>query len=161
MLAQGGLQQCIDKAANHGGEPPTCTKVDGKWVATWPGDSSIGDPSSGASGAFVLLFVLAAVVGVALLLWKVSTARTLARQSGMDERLATQVTLLSDDGFESTYLASQLRPATTPPAPPLVAGAPASRTAAERLTELKTLLEQGMITQAEHDERREAIVRSL
>ena len=144
----------MDKAADHGGQPPTCTKVDGQWVASWPDEGG-----SGAGGAIVVLAVIGILVGVGILVWKVSTARRLANQSGMDPGLATQMTLLTDDGFESTYLAANLRPAAHPsasgqPAPP-------PRSAAERLTELKSLLDQGMITQAEYDEKREAIVGSL
>jgi hypothetical protein len=55
------------------------------------------------------MFVLAAVAGVGLTIWRVSLARDLARESGMDPDRATAVTLLSDDGLDATYLASSRR----------------------------------------------------
>lgn len=152
----GGLQQCVDKAAEHGGEPPTCTEVNGTWVASWP---DAGVSGGGAAGAIVFLAVIGALVGMGVLVWKVSTARRLASQSGMDPNLAAQMTLLTDGGFESTYLAANLRPVphSSTPEPPT----PSPPSAAERLTELTALLDGGMITQAEYDERRRAIIGSL
>jgi hypothetical protein len=149
-IAGQSFQECIDQAENHGGEPPTCTEVNGSWVASWPDDVSGG----GDSGGFVLLFVLAALIGVVVLVWKVSTARRLAGGSGMDPGLATQMTLLTDDGLEATYLAASLRePAAA------AAAIPAEQvTTAKRLVELKGLLDEGLINQAEYDERRRAII---
>jgi hypothetical protein len=154
-----GLQHCLDQAANHNGEPPTCTQVNGTWVASWPDSSPMG--GSGIPGGFIFLVFLALVVGGAITIWKVMTAQRLARQSGMDPGLATQMTLLSNEGLDATYLASSLRQPTTPPSP---AGptAPAAGTAAEvRLTELRGLLDKGLMTQAEYDERRRAIIDSV
>ena len=147
----GGLQDCMDKSIDHNGEPPTCTKVNGQWVASWPDDSA----TSGFGGGFVFLLVVGALVAVALLIWRVTTAQRLARQGGMDPGLATQMTLLSDDGLDATYLASSLRqpPPSTSPAP--------APSAAARLEELKGLLDQGLVTQAEYDERRAAIIGSI
>jgi len=154
--AAGGLQRCLDKAVGHGGQPPTCTRVNGTWVASWPDDGASG---SGTFGAIVFLAVIGALVGLGVLVWKVSTARRLASESGMDPDLATKMTLLTDDGLESTYLAANLRPTvrTSAHEPPT----PSTASAAARLTDLRTLLDRGLISQAEYDERREAIVRSL
>jgi hypothetical protein len=142
------LQECFDQAESHDGEPPTCTEVNGKWVASWP------DDVSGGSGGFAFLFILAAVIGIAVVIWKVSTARQLAAGSGMDPGLATQMTLLTDDGLEATYLAASLRgqsPASEP--------TPAEKaTTAKRLAELKGLLDEGQISQAEYDAQRRAII---
>jgi hypothetical protein len=84
-------------------------------------------------GWFAVFFVLVVGFGIASTVWRVSTARRMAEQSGMDPDDATAMTLMSDDGFEATYLASNLR-SPRPPAP--AAGA------AERLRELAGLLEQ-------------------
>jgi hypothetical protein len=83
----------------------------------------------------------------------VTTAQKLAKQSGMDPSLATQMTLLSDDGLDATYLAANLRSNTSPPAV-----APPPSPAAQRLIELKRLLDQGLITADEYEERRKAII---
>jgi hypothetical protein len=147
------FQDCVNKAIDHNGEPPTCTKVNGSWVASWPDDGS----TAGFGGGFVAFAVFALIVGIAITVWKVSTAQKLAKQSGMDPGLATQMTLLSDDGLDATYLASSLRPQ---PPPPPASATPTASTAA-RLAELKGLLDQGLVTQAEYDERRRAIIGSI
>lgn len=148
--AADSFQQCIDQAENHGGEPPTCTEVNGKWVASWPDDISGG----GSSGGFAFLFIIAALIGIAIVVWKVTTARRLAAASGMDPNLATGMTLLTDTGLEATYIAANVRGTT--PAPPATPAEQA--TTAKRLADLKGLLDQGLITQAEYDGQRRAII---
>jgi hypothetical protein len=153
--AGGSFQDCIDKAVDHNGEAPTCTKVNGQWVASWPDDQA----SAGIGGGFVFLVVIGLLAAVAITIWKVTTAQKLARQSGMDPGLATQMTLLSDDGLDATYLASSLRqPPADRPAPPAPVAPPA---ASARLEELKNLLDRGLITQDEYAERRKAIIDSV
>ena len=90
-------------------------------------------------------------------------ARRMAERSGMDPGEATAMTLLTDDGLEATYLASNMRPPATAAAPAdgHPAEAPSARSATERLTELAQLRDQGLVTQAEYDERRAAILDSL
>ncbi len=142
------LQDCFDKAETHGGEPPTCTEVNGKWDASWPGDGGSG------GGGFAFLFILIALIGIGIVVWRVSTARRLASESGIDPGLATQMTLLTDAGLEATYLAANLRnPAPAPAATPAE-----QATTAKRLAELKGLLDEGLITEAEHDAQRRAII---
>lgn len=149
--AHASLQECFDQAENHGGEPPTCTEVNGSWKASWP------DDPVGGSGGFAFVFVLAAIVGIAVLVWKVSTARRLAAGSGMDPGLATQMTLLTDAGLEATYVAASLRePAAASPATPAE-----QANTAERLAELKGLLDEGLISQTEYDAQRRAIIDSV
>ena len=83
----------------------------------------------------------------------------MARQSGMNEGDATAMALLSDDGLEATYLASNLRqPA---PARPSTADAPRPSACATGCSELQELLDQGLITQQEHDEACRTILGSL
>jgi membrane protease subunit (stomatin/prohibitin family) len=126
-------------------------------------DRAIYDPSmepgSGIPGWFVAWGVFVVVVGVVVTIWRVSTAQKLAKRSGMDPGLATQMTLLSDDGLDATYLASSLRQQTA--ATPAPATAPAPTTTSARLAELKSLLDAGLVTQAEYDERRKAIIDSV
>jgi hypothetical protein len=72
----------------------------------------------------------------------------------MDPDVATGMTLLDDNGLTATYLASSLRqPQHAEPAVPL--------SATSRLGELKRLLDGGLVTQAEYDERRKAIIDSV
>jgi hypothetical protein len=154
----GGLQDCLDQAIDRNGEPPTCTKVNGTWVASWPDETAGLGPSGGIPGAFVAFAVFGLLIAIAVTVWKVSTAQKLAKQSGMDPSLATQMTLLTDDGLDATYLAASLRQPAPPAASPTSAPPPS---AAARLEELKRLLDQGLVTQAEYDERRKAIIDSL
>jgi hypothetical protein len=142
---------------NDEGELPTCmSDGSGGWQVSYP-SSGFGD--DGGGGLFAFFFALALVAGVAGTLWKVSTARRMARDAGMDERDATTMALLTDEGFEATYLASSLRqrqagstdaPSTDP-----------KGTAAERLRELEGLREQGLVSEEEHAAARRAILDSL
>ena len=72
----------------------------------------------------------------------------------MDADEATAMTLLSDDGLDATYLASNLRPGQPQEGGP-------GRSVTERLAELESLKQPGLVTQAEYDERRAAILGSL
>ena len=127
-------------------------------MASWP-DDSFG--AGGLPSGFAAFFVLALLVGVAVTVWKVSTARRLATQSGMDPGMATQMTLLTDDGLDATYLAANLRQHPSNAPGPGQASPSTTPTATGRLEELKTLLDRGLVTQAEYDERRKAIIDSV
>lgn len=138
------------------GDPslPTYTSTDGVTVAVDCGDDFIGsDDGFIGGGFFAVFFVLVVLSGIAMTVWRVSTARRMARQAGMSEDDAVAMTLLSDQGFEATYLASNLRPQSTP-AP---AGEP-TPDAATRLRELQGLKDEGLITETECAERRQAIL---
>lgn len=116
----------------------------------------LASPGDGVPGFFVVFFLLVLALGVAGTAWRVSTARSLARRSGLDEQSAASMAMLTEHGLEATYLASSLR------AQPAAAGAtPAAPTAADRLLELRSLLDRGLITQAEHDERRAQIIAGI
>lgn len=120
-------------------------------------DGMTGFSNPGPPPAFIAMFVIVVIGGVATTIWRVSLARQMARRSGMDPGEATAVTLLSDDGLDAAYLASNLRPSTTaePSAP-----AP-GRSAQERLRELEQLRDEGLITTGEYEARRKAIVDSI
>jgi len=124
-------------------------------------DPTFDQGNGGIPGWFVGLAVLAVVGGIVMTVWKVTTAQKLAKQSGMDPSLATQMTLLSDDGLDATYLASALRQPTPAPSPDSPPPASPPATVAARLLELKGLLDQGLVTQQEYDERRAAIIGSV
>jgi len=133
-------------------------------VGAAPSSADTGDfagaPETGGGipGWFVGFAVLAVLVGIGGTVWRVTTAQKLAKQSGMDPGLATQMTLLSDDGLDATYLASSLRQQPPPASGPAPEPPP---TVAARLHELQGLLDQGLVTQAEYDERRKAIIDSV
>lgn len=145
--------------ANDAGEPPVCTWDGHQWSVTgydsgFPG-AGLDSGGSGAPGGFGGMVALVLVAGAGLTIWRVSLARNLARDAGMDPDRATAVTLLADDGLEATYLSSNLRDRT--PAQP---SAPA-RTAEDRLRELVQLRDQGLLTEAEYESRRQAVIDSL
>jgi hypothetical protein len=104
---------------------------------------------------FAFVFFLGVVLAIASAVWRVSTARRLAERSGMDPGEATMMTLMTEDGLDSTYLAANLRGQVAPPAQPRPS------TVAERLTELQDLKDRGLVTDAEYAERRQAILGEL
>lgn len=136
---------------NANGDLPTCTWDGARWTRSYDSAGAEG----GLPGGFAALMVLALLVGLAVTVWRVSTARQLAKRAGMDAGQATALTLLEDDGLEATYLAANLRDRTPQPRGPAV------RTTEERLRELDRLRGQGLVTSEEYDERRRAILDSL
>lgn len=151
-------------APNADGDLPECVYVDGAWVRSF--DEGFGPglgASSGVPSGFGVFFVIVLLLAIGGTVWRVSTARRLARNAGMDEGDATTVTLLTDNGLESTYLAANLRPPASPVPGPATSAAPAepARSSADRLRELQGLLAAGLVTQEEYDARRRAILDSL
>lgn len=152
-------EECIQQAVDTAG---TCMDQNGQWtLAPGSDDGTVGfdDVGFGFPVWFAFLFALVVVGGIAATIWRVHTARNLARQAGMDPDVATGMTLLDDNGLSVTYLASSLR--TSKPPEPAAGAMPVQPSASDRLTELERLLDGGLITQAEYDERRKAIVDSL
>jgi hypothetical protein len=139
---------------NAQGELPTCSWDGQQWHRSYQG--GLADSGSGMGG-FAGLFVVFLFIGVGITIWKVTTARRMARASGMNEADATTMTLLTDDGFEATYLAANLRGQTQPAAPPT----PETRSTADRLQQLGDLRDQGLITPEEYDARRATIIDSV
>ncbi|WP_203335329.1 hypothetical protein [Nocardioides limicola] len=119
-----------------------------------PGLTGMND---GFGDGFLALFALVAIAGVAVTIWKVSESRKMAREAGIDPGRATAMTLLTDDGFEATYLASALKSPT--PGQPREEPAPADP--ATRLKTLDELRSRGLVTGAEYAERRAAIIAEL
>jgi hypothetical protein len=138
--------ECL--ALDNTGQPVTCMQQpDGSWT---PESSPLGpQPAELAVAGFALVLVL----GVAGTLWRVSTARSMARAAGLDEATAGRMALVSDDGLTATYLASSMRSPSSP--------APVVRDTATRLRELDRLRSEGLVTEAEHAERRAAILAEL
>jgi hypothetical protein len=137
---------------NDEGQLPTCTSTgDGHWEVSYP-----EAPDSGIPGAFIVLFFVFAALGVAGMVWRVSAARRMAERSGMDPDEAAAMTMFTDDGFEATYLASNLRQPTASATP-----ATPARGAEDRLAELQSLRDRGVLTDQEYAARRQAIIDSI
>jgi hypothetical protein len=109
-------------------------------------------------GWFVAVFVLIVVMGVGTSIWRISVARKIAEDAGLDPNTATAVTLLSKDGVDAAYLASTLAsharqqpPQATPP----------PKSAEERLHELQALRDKGLVTPDEYETQRQKIVGSI
>lgn len=148
--ASSAPDKCFEQNAQ--GDLPTCTNTGSGWEVSYP---DAGTPGGAGFGA---VFVLVLLAGIAFTVWKVTTARRMARDSGMDVGDATAMTLLTDEGFESTYLASNLRGQMAPAATP----APAEPRSTEvRLRELESLRSQGLVTEEEYAERRRSILDTL
>lgn len=149
-------KECFDLGVD--GEPASCMwSESGGWELVESGGGF------GAPTWLVLPFVLVLLLGVAGTWWRVSAARRMATRSGLDPADATAVTLLGEHGLEATYLASTGRGASTAvpsPVPSATSPGPAS-SAEERLTELARLLDRGLISAVEYDERRRAVLDSL
>lgn len=154
------LQNCIDQGTVNG-VPPTCVEENGKYVPETTSGGFGTDGGSGIPAGFVLFGVLAVVIGIGTTAWKVSTARRLAQDSGMDPSVATTMTLLTPNGLDATYLAATLKAkghdiASEPSPEPTSAGK-----AEDRLATLKRLLDDGVVTQPEYNERRQAIINDI
>jgi len=151
------FQDCQPDPA-HYGEFPSCTYDDnGKIIDKTYNDGPFGtgDGGGGIPGWFAALFVLAIVGGIGVTVWRVSMARAMATRAGLDPHDATAVTLMSDDGLGATYLAASLAGKRQHQQPQQPADA------SDRLRELEQLRDQKLITDAEYDARRKAIVESI
>lgn len=128
-----------------------------------PDDPFGSDMDSGIPGSFIALFVLMILAGLAITAYKVSMSRDMARRSGLDPDEATAMTLLDEDGLSTTYLSTNLRTAINPTLDPSYkAPEPgAERTVEQRLAELESLRDRGLITQVEYDEQRAQILDSI
>lgn len=109
-----------------------------RWV--WAADGS------GASNVFIAIGFVVLAGGLGVSAYRVSRARRDARQAGLDPNAATRRALTGADVPE---------PVRPEPEPEL------SDDAAARLTQLRGLLDRELITQAEYDERRRAIIDSI
>jgi hypothetical protein len=121
-------------------------------------------------GWFVGVIVLMIVVSVGTWLYRISVARSIAENAGLDPDQAARVAMISKDGVEAAYVASALaqRSAPRPVSPPPVAPAPVvpapvapAKTAEQRLLELQNLKDRGLISDEEFQAQRQRIVGSI
>ena len=146
---------------NANGDLPTSCRFDGRnWSYSY--DDGFMDPvGTGIPSGFVVLFVLVVLAGVGTTIWRISLARQMARESGMNQDQATAVTLLGDNGLEATYLASNLRDRPRDEQRPATSATHQGRTVNDRLRELQLLREEGLVTYDEYETRRRKILDSL
>ena len=143
---------------NDAGDLPSCTWDGTRWHRTYDSDMGLGG-DTGVPGSFVAFGVLTLLVGLGTLAWRISLARRVARDAGLDPDRATELTLLADNGLEAAYLVGGLRPRPAEPVPP--PSSATARSAEDRLRELQSLRDAGLVTAEEYDARRTAIVDSL
>ena len=128
-----------------------CGSIDGSPVIC-------GDPMGGEddfAGVFGVFVVIAIVVAVGGAVYRRSAARSMATKAGMDPDAAADVALLDEHGVAATYVMTSLKESAKPsPEGP-------ERTVEQRLAELQSLLDRGVVTQAEYDARRAAILQDL
>lgn len=146
--------RCFSDLGPHG-ELPSCTWDGNEWTVSYE-EGPIGLGSPGIPSGFVALFVVVAIAGAAMTIYRVTMARRMAEEAGLDPDRAATMTLLSDDGLDATYLASSLR-ATKPSEP----AAGPSRLTHDRLRELQQLRDDGLVTAEEYEARRKAILDSI
>lgn len=148
---------CFD--VNDAGQPSSCYWNGTGWHKSYEG----GSDGAGVPGSFGVMFVLVLLVAVAMFAWRISLARRVARDTGLDPDQATELAILGEHGLEAGFVAGHLRRPPTPstPAEPDGPAGPAPRSVEVRLRELERLRAQGLVTPEEHDARRRAILDSL
>jgi hypothetical protein len=128
--------------------------ANGTWSVQHTGTDPTGD---GNPSGFIGLMVVVAAAAIGMTVWRVSTARRLARDAGLDPADATAITLFGNDGLDATYVASAVRSAQQRRDLPI----PRARSTEDRLRELQRLHAQGLVTDEEYARRRSALVDTI
>jgi putative oligomerization/nucleic acid binding protein len=114
------------------------------------------DSGPGIPGWFIALAILIGVLSVGTWVWRISVARQIAEDAGLDPDRATAVTMLSKDGVDATYLASALASRSPAPAPVQHPKSPE-----DRLRELQALKDKGLVSDDEYEAQRQHILGSI
>jgi len=133
--------------------------------------SAMGADDPGIPGWFIGVVVLMVLIGVGTWLYRISVARDMAERAGLDPDQAARVAMFGKDGIDATYVASALaqRSAPAPPPPPAPPSQPAppappaqpAKSAEERLRELQSLRDGGLISEDEFQSQRLKILGSI
>ena len=125
----------------------------------------MGADDPGIPGWFIGVVVLMVLIGVGTWLYRISVARDMAERAGLDPDQAARVAMFGKDGIDATYVASALaqRSAPAPPPPPAPPSQPAqpAKSAEERLRELQSLRDGGLISEDEFQSQRLKILGSI
>ena len=161
MAGGESFEDCIEFGA-------TCTSTDG---VNWTPEPDTGFGADSFDGIFVFFFIVAAIAGVVGLAVRLSMARKMADDAGLDKGHATAMTLLTgDEGLSATYLASSLRQSRDPGERDSEKdtdkakdkeAVEAPQPIADRFRALERLRDEGLITTGEYDERRTRILDNL
>ena len=119
----------------------------------------MGAEDPGIPGWFIAVAVLMILIGVGTWLYRISVARDMAERAGLDPDQAARVAMFGKDGIDATYVASALAQRSTPPPPPPPVQRP--KTVEERLRELQTLRDNGLVSEDEFQAQRTKIVGSI
>jgi hypothetical protein len=120
------------------------------------------DSSPGIPGWFIAIVVVVILSGIGTTLWRISVARRIAEDAGLNPDTAAKVSLLSQDGIDTAYLASAIASQShrqAPPPPP--APTQGAKTTEERLQELQVLKDKGLVSDTEYDAQRQKILGSI
>lgn len=121
-----------------------------------------GDPTSSVKTFAITGFATVFGLGVIGAIWRVRVARRIAAGAGLNPDAAAAAALFGTGGLTATYLAANLQPRPDPSTEPAVRHVePPAHDSENRLSELKRLHDEGLITDAEYTRRRTAIVDSL
>jgi hypothetical protein len=115
-------------------------------------------PGPGIPGWFIAIAVLMVIVGIGSFIWRISVARKLAEDAGLDPNTATSVAMLSKDGVDAAYLASTLASRSRAQPPHTTQ---AAKTAEQRLQELHALRDKGLVSNDEYEAQRQKILGSI
>ena len=159
MAGGESFEDCIEFGA-------TCTSTDG---VNWTPEPDTGFGADSFDGIFVFFFIVAAIAGVVGLAVRLSMARKMADDAGLDKGHATAMTLLTgDEGLSATYVASSLRQSRDPGERDSEKDRDKDKEAveapqpiADRFRALERLRDEGLITTGEYDERRTRILDDL
>jgi hypothetical protein len=149
--------------ANEFGDLPTCTRSgSGGWVAVYPNSGIDGSTSgTGFPSGFIALFVIVALIGIGVTIWRISLTRRMAQSAGVNPSDATALAVLGGpNAIDTAVLAKTLSHHSADTAPPAT-GKPHGATVEARLTQLRQLKDDGVISADEYESRRAAIISTI
>jgi hypothetical protein len=112
-------------------------------------------PGPGIPSGFIIIFVLFFLFAIGTSIFKFSQTRQMAMKKGATEAEATAIAMSGDVGTAASFVKHPER------STPLDDDASDERPAAARIAEVRSLVQQGLITQEQADTRIAEILRSI